>query len=89
MNNEIVSKVLDSLRTKISDFNYKNWFQNLSWSVTDDGKVHVKVPSRFVRDWLMDHYLELIKFEFFRLTEKEHEIQFKIDRKINKTLEVA
>lgn len=88
MNNEIVSKVLDSLRTKISDFNYKNWFQNLTWQVSEPGKVQIMVPSRFVRDWLMDHYLELIKFEFFRLTETEHEIIFKINKKINKNLEL-
>ena len=88
MTNEILPKVLDALRTKISDFNYKNWFQNLSWAYDEPGKVEVRVSSRFIRDWLIDHYLELIKFEFFRLTEKEHEILFKIDRKINKNLEL-
>lgn len=86
MNNEVLSKVLDSLRTKVSDFNYKNWFQNLSWEYNTPNKVLIRVPSRFVRDWLMDHYLELIKFEFFRQTESEHLVSFKIDRNINKTL---
>lgn len=88
MTQEILSNVLDALRTKVNDFNYKNWFQNLSWEYQTPGSVLVRVPSRFVRDWLMDHYLELIKFEFFRLTEKEHTIQFKIDRHINKTLDL-
>ncbi|MBF0104988.1 MAG: chromosomal replication initiator protein DnaA [Deltaproteobacteria bacterium] len=88
MSNEILSKVLDGLRTKINDFNYKNWFQNLNWSYEEPNRVIVKVPSRFARDWLIDHYLELIKFEFFRLTEKEHQLVFKIDRNTNKTLEL-
>lgn len=85
MNHETISKVLDSLRTKISDFNYKNWFKNLTWEYEDPAKVTIRVPTRFVRDWLMDHYLELIKFEFFRLTEREHTIVFRIDRHANKT----
>lgn len=88
MSQEIISKVLDALRTKISDFNYKNWFQNLTWEMLEPGKIQVRVPTRFIRDWLMDHYLELIKFEFFRLTEKEHEVIFKLDRKISKTLDL-
>lgn len=85
---EIVSKVLDSLKTKVSDFNFKNWFKNLQWDYDPQGKVVVSVPSRFVRDWLMDHYLELIKFEFYRITDQEHKVQFKIDRKAQKTLDL-
>lgn len=88
MNNEILPKVLDSLRTKISDFNFKNWFQNLNWTYDEPSKVVVKVPSKFVRDWLTDHYMELIKFEFFRVTEQEHHISFVIDRNISKNLEL-
>ena len=87
-NQEILPKVLDSLKTKVSDFNYKNWFQNLSWTYEDDQTVLIKVPTKFVRDWLTDHYVELIKFEFFRLTEKEHKIIFKIDKNINNNLEL-
>lgn len=88
MNHEIVSKVLDSLKTKVSDFNYKNWFQNLAWEYQDPNQVVIKVPTRFARDWLLDHYLELIKFEFFRHTEKEHAVSFKIDKNITKNLEL-
>lgn len=88
MNDEILPKVQDSLRTKVSDFNYKNWFKNLNWSYEAPGKVLIKVPSKFVRDWLMDHYMELIKFEFFRVTEQEHQVVFKVDRSVSKSLEL-
>ncbi|MCP5464116.1 MAG: chromosomal replication initiator protein DnaA [Deltaproteobacteria bacterium] len=88
MGNEILSKVLDSLKTKVSDFNYKNWFQNLSWEYNEPGKVLIKVPSKFVRDWLTDHYLELIKFEFFRHTELEHQITFRVGKPSFKNLDL-
>jgi chromosomal replication initiator protein len=88
MNNEIFSKVLDSLRTKVSDFNYKNWFQNMNWHLDEPNKVTFKVPSKFIRDWLQDHYLELIKFELFRHTETEYNIGFKVDRQVTKNLEL-
>lgn len=88
MNSEIFSKVLDSLRTKVSDFNYKNWFQNLSWQEDGVDKVVVKVPSKFIRDWLQEHYQELIKFELFRHTEREYSVAFKVDRHAHKNLEL-
>lgn len=88
MESEILSKVLDSLKTKVSDFNYKNWFQNLSWEYQEPHHVIVKVPSKFVRDWLSDHYLELIKFELFRYTEQEHTITFKIQKYVERNLEL-
>lgn len=73
---ELVSKVLDSLKTKVSEFNFNNWFRSSKWSISDEGKVSIHVPNRFVRDWIIDHYLEVIKFEFFKLTGQEHEIIF-------------
>ena len=85
---EIFSKVLDSLKTKVSDFNFKNWFQNLNFSFDEKNQVLIVVPSKFIRDWIQDHYLELIKFELFRHANTEYEIQFKIDRKTNKNLEL-
>lgn len=88
MNGEIFSKVLDSLRTKVSDFNYKNWFQNLTWQEEGQDKVVVKVPSKFIRDWLQEHYQELIKFELFRHTEREYNVAFKVDRHVHKNLEL-
>lgn len=88
MSNEIVTKVLESLRTKVSDFNYRNWFQNLQWEYSESNQVTVKVPSRFIKDWITDHYLELIKFEFFRQTEQEHTIIFKVERVVNRTMEL-
>jgi chromosomal replication initiator protein len=88
MSNEIVTRVLESLRTKVSDFNYRNWFQNLQWEYGEPNQVTVKVPSRFIKDWITDHYLELIKFEFFRQTEQEHTIVFKVERVINRTMEL-
>lgn len=85
---EIFVKVIDGLKTKVSDFNYKNWFQNLSWGYEDPDKVIIKVPSKFVRDWVQGHYLELIKFELYRHSQKEFKIVFKVDRKTTPNLEL-
>lgn len=85
---EIFTKVLGEMRTKVSDFNYKNWFQNLSWDFEAPDQVVVKVPSKFVRDWIQSHYLELIKFELYRQAGKEFQIAFRIDKKTTANLEL-
>lgn len=88
MDSEILSKVLDSLRTRVSDFNFKNWFQNLSWTYEEPAQVTITVPSKFIRDWLTEHYLELVKYELFRSTGREHRILFKVEKNPNKNLEL-
>jgi len=85
---EIFAKVLDELKTKVTDFNYKNWFQNLAWDYEDPDKVVLRVPSKFARDWIQGHYLELIKFELYRQAGREFSISFRIDKKATPNLEL-
>ena len=85
---EIFTKVLSEMRTKVSDFNYKNWFQNLAWDFEAPDQVVVRVPSKFVRDWIQTHYLELIKFELFRQASKEFQIVFRVDKKTTANLDL-
>jgi len=80
---ELILKVLDALKTKVSEFNYNNWFKTSSLSFDGDTLggtplVKIQVPSKFVRDWIQENYLAIIKFEFFKLTGIEHEVVFKI-----------
>ncbi len=75
---EILSKVMDSLKVKVSEFNFNNLFRQASWTFEPDHKVRLQVPNKFVRDWISNNYLELIKFEFFKVTNQEHEIYFHV-----------
>lgn len=77
-NKEILSRVLESIKTKINGFNYNNWFQHASFSFTNETNVEVIVPNKFVRDWISDNYLELLKFEFFKACHNEITLSFKI-----------
>lgn len=85
---ELISHVLDALKTKVSEFNFNNWFQNSRWFVEGDDEnlcIIVSVPNKFVRDWILDNYLELIKFEFFKISNKEYPIVFKVNYQTEST----
>lgn len=75
---DLIFKVLDTLKTKVSELNYNNWFKASHWSYDSDTLVKIQVPNKFIRDWIQENYLEIIKFEFFKTTGMEHEIVFKI-----------
>lgn len=86
MPQEVIAKVLDSLKTKVNEFNYTNWFKSSQWEFNGDDRVLIKVPNKFIRDWIIDNYLEVIKFEFFKVVGQEHEIVFQVDTQLEKRL---
>ncbi|OGQ08710.1 MAG: hypothetical protein A3G32_09410 [Deltaproteobacteria bacterium RIFCSPLOWO2_12_FULL_40_28] len=81
---EILAKLHDALKTKVNEFNYNNWLGQCSWSVKDD-VAHVRVPNKFIRDWIVENYLEVVKYELFRITGKEFQIIFQVDHTLQKT----
>ncbi len=85
----VVTRLIDALKIKVSDLNYKNWFAKVAWDYQEStSTMTIAVESRFIRDWLSDHYLELIRFELLSLTDREHDVQFKIEKKIERTLDL-
>ncbi len=40
------------------------------------GHLKVEVPNKFIRDWISENYLDLIKYELFKITGTEHEVSF-------------
>lgn len=75
---ELIIKVLDSLKTKVSSFNFKNWFVHSTWQKVEESRIQIEVPNKFVRDWIIENYLEVIKFEFYKISGVEFEITFKV-----------
>lgn len=76
--NDIVQKVIASLQTKISGLNYNNWIKPATFRLGDEHRLLIEVPNKFIRDWITENYLNLIKYELFKITGDEHEISFNI-----------
>ncbi len=78
MSSEVIAKFLSSLKTKISDLNYNNWIKPVQFSLQDDCLLLMEVPNKFIRDWITENYLNLIKYEIFKITNNEHKVEFKV-----------
>jgi chromosomal replication initiator protein len=54
-------KVSESLRSEIGDTSYKSWLKPMSVREVRNGKVRIAVPTRFMRDWVIAHYVERLE----------------------------
>jgi len=77
--NDTIQKVIASLQTKISGLNFNNWIKPATFHLgNEDQKLFIEVPNKFIRDWITENYLDLIKYELFKITSLEHEVSFRI-----------
>lgn len=56
-----VSQWKESLRHHFGNSVYQDWFEQLELSKFNDGVLVLSCPSRFVKDWIETHYLDLMK----------------------------
>lgn len=75
---DVVLQLVDSLKTKVSELNFNNWIKPATFSMGNSGHLKIEVPNKFIRDWITENYLHLIKFELFKITSTEHELIFEI-----------
>lgn len=52
--------VNDQLRGEIGEAAFQSWIKPIKIRNIEDGVVHVTVPTRFMRDWIVAHYAERI-----------------------------
>ncbi len=76
--NEDIAKVVESLKTKISELNFNNWIKPATFSSPKPGLLKISVPNKFIRDWISENYLNLIKYELYKIGGSEHEILFEV-----------
>ncbi|MCH7864007.1 MAG: hypothetical protein IIC56_02175, partial [Proteobacteria bacterium] len=46
------------LRTEIGEAAYLSWLKPMTVRHVSDGRIKISVPTRFMRDWIVAHYLD-------------------------------
>jgi len=54
-------RVRGRLRDEIGETAYRSWLKPLQLGGVEDGAVRIRVPTRFMRDWVVTHYAERIR----------------------------
>ncbi len=54
-------KAVKILKEKVSQQNFETWIRPIRITTMEGDQVHLRVPNRFFRDWLVENYLALIR----------------------------
>jgi len=75
---ELLEQLKQKMRNKISELNYKTWFDPICGAETKDSTFFLVVPNKFVADWIRDYYEDIIIAELHALTGEILRLGFKI-----------
>ena len=74
----IWDKILDYTKQEIGERAFENWFTQAKLSsVTDDAFI-IQVPSNFFKDWIYDHYRDILNIAVLKTIGKVMPIQFEV-----------
>jgi chromosomal replication initiator protein len=62
MGDELWQQVLDRLRARVNTYTF-SWIQRIETAHVRDGSLVVRLPDRFMRDWIDEHYRTLLETE--------------------------
>jgi chromosomal replication initiator protein len=55
------ARVRGRLREEFGDAAYRSWFKSMTLHEVRDGHLRIAVPTRFLRDWVAQHYADRIR----------------------------
>jgi chromosomal replication initiation ATPase DnaA len=59
-NKELWQNALVQIELGTSEASFRTWFRNTDILSRDGGTIHIAVPSKIVKEWLMDKHHKLI-----------------------------
>ena len=64
------SKLKKDLKKIVGESAYNNWLKQLSFNSINSGEITLSVPTKFLRDWIVNNYADKIKQECMKIDTK-------------------
>jgi len=74
------NKSIDIIREKVTKQNFDTWISPVRILSLEASGVELSVPNRFFRDWLTDHFMDVIKESVSSVAGVPMTVRFSIDR---------
>ena len=84
---ELWEKVKAHLRSRLSPQNFDAWIEPLACDALNDGKLEIRVPNAFFRDWLLANYEDLIVEALACDITTPVKLQLEVDESLQSSLE--
>lgn len=75
---KIWDKILDYTKQEIGERAFENWFTQTRLSSITDDELVIEVPSNFFKDWIYDHYRDILNISILRTIGKVIPVSFEI-----------
>lgn len=72
-------EAVERLRNSTPDYVFKNWLSQLSYVAWEADRLTLGVPNLFVRDWILEHYGDLVRKHIHAAAGVPANIEFVID----------
>ncbi len=79
------ARVRGRLQTEVGDVEYRTWLRQMSFGGVDGDEVTVRLPTRFLRDWVRSHYGDRLN----ALWQSENRGIRRVDIRVGGTTELA
>jgi len=80
---EIWSKILDIIKKDLNPQSYQTWFIHTRPVSLEADTITVETPNAYFRDWLVDHYMEMVQKAVRRVYNKPVAINFVVAQSAN------
>ncbi len=77
-------RVKVKLRHEFGDSAFKSWVKPIAFSGLQDGAVNLKVPTRFMRDWVVTHYADRIRTLWSGENPDVHRVHVDVDAPLDR-----
>lgn len=75
---KIWDKILDYTKQEIGERAFENWFTQTRLSSITDDELIIEVPSNFFKDWIYDHYRDILNISILKTIGKVIPVSFEI-----------
>jgi chromosomal replication initiator protein len=79
-------KTIKILKEKISQQNFETWIRPIRITTMEGDQVHLHVPNRFFRDWLVENYLVLIRESMKSVADISFHVEWIVEQENNKII---
>lgn len=81
MKNEYWEQIIKELEKKINKEILDNWFSSTHLAYLDHNQITLSVPSKFLRDWLMENYLPFIQEAASKILNNQVSVRFILEER--------
>ena len=74
--NDVWQKILDIIKKDLNPQSYQTWFIHTRHASFEGNTIVVETPNAYFRDWLIDHYMEIVEEAARRVCGKQVGISF-------------